>query len=268
MKTVKIIIPFYKDSYDENDVLSLDRTFALLGNYPIVFVVPESLETAFITNHPVYKNASIERFENHFFKNIDGYNQLMLSPVFYKRFIATDYILICQTDVFVFKNELEKWINLDFDYVGAPWIGSPKTFISTVIGNVNSIYRKITQKKEKNKERLFMVGNGGFSLRKVASFYKIGCEEQNNIQEFTLNKPSNDYYIEDVFWSLYIPERYLDFKIPDWKLALNFCIDRRPEIALKLNHGNLPMACHGFNKPNVAAFWKSIFNNLSNTIRN
>ena len=72
-------------------------------------------------------------------------------------------------------------------------------------------------------------------------------------------KPTSEYHIEDVFWSLCVPKNYSDYKIPDWKEALNFCIDRKPELSLKFNNNKLPMACHRFNQPKAYKFWSKYF---------
>lgn len=45
----------------------------------------------------------------------------MLSAEFYERFLAWDYILLCQTDAFVFRDELADWCARGYDYIGAPW---------------------------------------------------------------------------------------------------------------------------------------------------
>jgi len=44
----------------------------------------------------------------------------MMSPAFYDAFKAFDYILIYQLDAFVFRDELEYFCSLGYDYIGAP----------------------------------------------------------------------------------------------------------------------------------------------------
>lgn len=259
---LNIIIPIYKNIFDEYEEISLKSIFKNFSNYNITFVCPNHLELNFLNNYSYIKNYKIEKFDDQFFKNIDGYNKLLVTSLFYKRFESSTYILICQPDVYVFKNDLENWIDKNYDYVGAPWIASKRNFININAEKFNSIFRKLTGKKLKNTERIFKVGNGGFSLRKTEKFISICNLESKNIDNFSQNKNETDYYIEDVFWSLYVPKVYPDFKIPTWQEALNFCIDRKPELALKLNNNNIPMACHGFNKPKVNKFWKKIINNL------
>ena len=62
-------------------------------------------------------------FNDTYFESIYGYNQLMLNVEFYEAF-SKKYILIYQTDAFIFKDDLNYWCEKDYDYIGAPWIRS------------------------------------------------------------------------------------------------------------------------------------------------
>src|SRR3546814_12069713 len=61
-------------------------------------------------------------FDDGYFKDISSYNSLMMSSAFYQSFLEYKYILIHQTDAFVFNNELKEWCEKDFDYIGDPWL--------------------------------------------------------------------------------------------------------------------------------------------------
>ena len=77
----------------------------------------------------------------------------MLTRQFYEKFLNFDYILIYQTDAFIFVDKLDEWCTKGFSYVGAPWF---KDFTPPYCTN-----------------ELQFVGNGGFSLRKVPHFIKV-----------------------------------------------------------------------------------------------
>ena len=66
----------------------------------------------------------METFDPAYFTSIQGYNRLLLSTEFYQRFLGSAYLLICQLDVFVFRDELAGWVARGYDYVGAPWVSS------------------------------------------------------------------------------------------------------------------------------------------------
>lgn len=248
-KLVAIIIPIYKANLSKTEQMSLNQCIRVLGDFDIVFVKPEKLDSTSINFDGKIK---AESFPDHYFENVYGYNTLMLSEGFYKRFLNYEYMLVYQLDAFVFKNELKAWCDKGYDYIGAPWIASPNTVLKRFLGLFDS-------KRKKERQKIFFkVGNGGFSLRNVAKSYKIAHEMKKEI-ELNLKRDTNDFYImEDVFWSITVPKQYPDFKIPEYKEALGFAIDRKPHLALKLNDNKLPFGCHGFDKPKVETFWRDI----------
>lgn len=87
----------------------------VLQHYPIIFVAPDSLHADYFTSED-----QIERFDDAYFKSPKTYNKLLINPLFYERFVAYEFMLIHQLDAYVFKDELEKWCNKGYDYIGAP----------------------------------------------------------------------------------------------------------------------------------------------------
>ncbi|HAH56333.1 MAG TPA: hypothetical protein DCM02_13885 [Flavobacterium sp.] len=250
-KIVKVLIPIYKSCFGELEEESFLQCNKVLKNYEIVLVQPEGLDNSFITKK--FNNITVESFPSHYFQNIEGYNELLLSPSFYERFLDSEYILIYQLDAFVFKDDLLKWCQKEYDYIGAPWIASQH---NSIITKFLAIFD--SKKKKERKQIFYKVGNGGFSLRRVSSHYKIAKEQQSFIYDFLRADMKAIYAIEDVFWSLKASEFNNDFKIPNYKEALDFAIDRKPKIAMSLNNNKLPFGCHGINKPKVVEFWKPI----------
>ncbi|KAA6323881.1 hypothetical protein EZS27_026729 [termite gut metagenome] len=120
---VKVIIPIYRSFLSENERISLDRTYHVLKNHPIVVVKPDSLKTNTLSEN--YPALIFESFDDAYFRSLSGYNQLMLSEEFYERFADAGYILICQLDVYIFKDELKEWCLKGYDYIGAPWLVRP-----------------------------------------------------------------------------------------------------------------------------------------------
>ena len=104
---VIVVVPLYTTQLSADDVVSLERTIAVLGKHPLAVVCPEGLDLSPLDNllHP--GTPAVERFPPTYFKGVEGYNQLMLSTQFYSRFAGYEYLLICQTDAFVFEDKLE-----------------------------------------------------------------------------------------------------------------------------------------------------------------
>lgn len=241
-----VVIPVYKQEMSKMEEISLMQCLKILGDFPVFIICPKNF------NKQSYEkfNLTFEEFETHYFKGISGYNSLMLASHFYERFLNYDYILIHQLDAFIFKNELENWCSKSYDYIGAPWLAT---------NNLTSKILKPFQSKKKKKRApiFYKVGNGGLSLRKTQVFYQISNELAPLIKE-QLEKKDEIYAIEDVFWSLKVPEYFPNFNIPVYKIAAAFALDRKPKIGLKINAGQLPLGCHGFNKPKVVDFWMPI----------
>ncbi|TDE51068.1 DUF5672 family protein [Flavobacterium sp. GT3P67] len=255
--SVKVVIPIYKSFFGELEEKSFLQCVKVLKNYEIVLVQPEDLDNSYITEK--FDKIVVESFPKRYFENIEGYNELLLSTTFYERFLDSEYILIYQLDAFVFKDELEEWCQKGYDYIGAPWIATLENTIW--LKYFNKLARKFRSKKKNNREQIFFkVGNGGFSLRRTASHYAIAKQNEPFIFEFLNAEVKEIHAIEDVFWSLKASEFDENFKIPDYKEALHFAIDRKPKIAFELINNQLPFGCHGINKPKVIDFWKPILN--------
>ena len=231
---VAVIIPIYKNNFTENERLSLSKCKNILGNYPIVFVQPYGLETKIYSE--IIPKATFQAFDTFYFKTIEGYSQLMLSPIFYKAFIAFEYILIYQTDAIVFKDQLLYWCNKGYDYIGAPWLSLPP----------------LTKDKPTFDMRPWFVnkvGNGGFSLRKVKSHYRNTFFYRPMLKYFVKN--------EDMFWGVLINWFNPFFKKPNYKTAVHFAIEMDYEIALGLTNNVLPFGVHAWEKYDKE-FWKEM----------
>lgn len=136
-------------------------------------------------------------------------------------------MLIYQTDAYIFKDDLLKWCNRGYDYVGSPWVTREQTSFQKVLLKFNNLCRRIFKKREKGNEHYFKVGNGGLSLRKTKVFYELSLKYKEYIEREVIGTPE-DFKSEDVFWSLEIPNKKDSLNIPSYKEALEFGFDRRP----------------------------------------
>ncbi len=254
-----VVIPIYQSSLSPEENFSISNAVRVLAKHDIYFVGPEKLETYLAGLSSQFDRLGAYKiFPNHYFADIDGYNRLMLSSIFYRTFIAYEYILIAQTDSLVFKDELDAWTKKGFSYIGAPWF----------VGYTNPI----------KPLRLDCVGNGGFSLRSVPDFLKVlECPRifKNTLMEsWPGNWISNTYrYLkdyhsfvfknlhlnikvnEDLFWSLFVPPRCSFFTVPEASEAIAFAFEAHPEYLYELNHHQLPFGCHAWRRYNPK-FWE------------
>ena len=253
MTKVKVVVPIYTSTLEGRDLRSFCHNAEMLNRYPMVLLAPETLNIDAIT--ALAPQAEVVRVSDDWLgaKGIDGYNNMMMSKSFYQLFADCEYILICQTDAWIFRDELEQWCDEGYDYVGAPWPMRRK-YSLPIVKQYLWLRRKFFRRKGRllRQDYFDKVGNGGLSLRKVATFIK-GCDTYaDTIAEF--KQHSGMLYYEDWFWSLVPP----DFHYPTLARALDFSFDIRPERCYELHKNKLPMGCHGWFKKRHIAFWSPI----------
>ena len=266
---VTIVIPVYKQTLSDFDKISLSQCIKVLGNYPITLVKPHSLS---LKEYASYLNTDffVESFEDSYFEDVQGYNRLMLSSEFYRRFLNYEFILIYQLDAFVFKDELLYWCNIGYDYIGAPWLSETiygnwfvkvKEKISSYIHYKKNIPQPGSTSPSK-RQFYNRVGNGGFSLRRVEKFYTICLKEITKITFY--NQNPDPYFNEDVFWSLEVNRKKKQLYIPNYREALKFSFEHHLLIAFKINKNKIPFGCHAW--PLLLGFWGPIFVNQFDVI--
>lgn len=249
---VNVIIPMYKKEFSKLEQISFEQVYNVLNHYPITIIKPESLDLDYLKE--TYPRIDFQSFDDTYFKGIAGYNKLLLSSDFYRRFRAYEYIQICQLDSYVFRDELEVFCKKGYDYIGAPWL-KKKAYQNFVMSFIIERKRKTSLINNKPvRYNLFdKVGNGGFSLRKVETFYHSSIKYKERI-DFYLSNVDNPMFNEDVFWATEVSE----FRYPEVKEALTYAFDKYPKYCYELTNHKLPFGCHGWYKWKWRKFWANI----------
>ncbi len=258
-KRVAIVVPLSnRAELLPEEEISYRHLVHFLGHYDKYVVAPEGLDIDF-------PGFGVERFDGRFFGSAAANTQLMLSRPFYRRFQTYEYILIYHLDALVFSDQLEQWCTTEMDYIGPPWFQSDDTPWVKTPG----------------------VGNGGFSLRKVASCLKVlnsthyrlppdeywarYCATRPKLTQF-VNWPRKYFkYLrpfnnidreiaqfknnEDRFWSLRAEHYYPGFKMADVDTALRFAFEAEPSRCFERTNHTLPFGCHAWPKYD-RAFWE------------
>ena len=124
MKKFCIVVPIYHEDIYDYEEISLKRLHDIIYDkgYDVFFIYPNGLN---INKYlELYNTANLISMDNDFFTDIHSYSQLMLNYNFYNMFSMYQYMLIYQTDSYLFKDEIEEWCNKGYDYIGAPWFQS------------------------------------------------------------------------------------------------------------------------------------------------
>ena len=248
---IAVIIPIYKVSPDQDEIFSIKNTVEKMCGFPCFFIAPKGLD---LGAYASFSTVKTEFFPKRYFKNIYGYNCLMLSVFFYKRFFDYEYILIVQPDAILFRDGkyLEELLDgKHYDYWGAPW----KNPFSSCNFNFQ-LYHKFFKyfmpilNLFKKKERICQVGNGGLTLRNVKKTISLLKE---NFFWKTLWGAA-----EDCFFAYFGQENNVGFKLAPLELANKFCWEER--FHDNLHYDELPFGIHDWNHyfPELMDNWECL----------
>ena len=222
MKQVVVVIPIYQEKLKLSEKAALEQARKVLGRYDICFVAPERMRE-FLER----RGARAEYWPDGCFRDVRAYSHLLLTEGFYARFIDYEYMLLYQLDAFAFFDRLQEFCSLGYDYIGAP--------MPYRIGWKHTI-----------------VGNGGFSLRKISSCLSV-VKQKEEIYERT-GREKEFEWDEDKFFGYCGYDEQIAFSTPDTKTALAFAVEYDVmRIYGKLSEENLPFGCHAWPK---AWYWR------------
>jgi hypothetical protein len=258
-KEICIVIPIYKETLNDFEFQSVAQCVKVLSDYTIYFVCPKELNIDFYEqNFPRIKNFIF--FDKVFFENIKGYNRLMLTADFYKSFVSFEYMLVYQTDCYVFTDELLDWASKGYDYIGGVWfdgfIGNPlqgaKIWhpgnggfslrkIDTLIKLFSLSYRPLKSLKQLAEENKM---NGSFGMKYfLKSLFQVPYKflrRKNYVKYYATNFKENE---DLLFMELNV--KYNKINVPLVHEVLGFAWDREPSFLFnKLGH--LPFGCHAW----------------------
>lgn len=239
-----IVIPIYKSEPDYIEEVSLKRLNTVIGqkNYNVYFVAYPELD---LTKYYEFVNdltVSPILFDKRFFESKHTYSQLCINYDFYNVFSDYEYMYIYQTDCYLNTDNLFDFCELGYDYIGAP-------IMSTDCG-----WPTVKEDKEGKKVYMPVIGNGGFSLRKIETFKDITNPNGEFIQEYKLTEDILKNVIwEDLYFCVTIKQLY-DLNISPLHIGTKFAWDMSVDILYSFfNIKNFPMCIHAWDK-NIR-FW-------------
>jgi hypothetical protein len=232
-----VVVPAYEAQPNALEAVSWHRCLEVFPRTPIALLAPEGLDlSAYLPpERQEARPIHVVRFDPGFFQSTATYSRLLLSAGFYRTFLSYEFILIYQLDGFVFRDELADWCARGYDYIGAPWI--------------DCAWLEEARHAWSPKTRDNVVGNGGFSLRRVAPALKLLTEQPEVAEQWGGN--------EDQFWAFKAPA-WAPFKIPTLEEAVAFSFEVSPERAFALNGSKLPFGCHGWSHGDLIEFWRPV----------
>ena len=176
------------------------------------------------------------------------YNDLLCSTEFYDMFNPKGHILICQWDTYIFK-QVPNFM-FGYDYIGAPWNHTYAFREGTGMIMQCGPGCKCTSCEDPDRllpailstDKIFKVGNGGFSLRKVSSCRRQ-CMEVEHV-------PGS---AEDMFFSI-----STNLKIPPVDVASEFSVEHLSHLS--------PVGCHQIWKFQEDDYIRRLFKKPTNVL--
>ena len=263
MGKAAVAVPVYRREPEESGKMSLAQCVKVLGGkYPLILFAPENL--ALKPYLKIAPEARIERFDDRFFASINGYSSLLLSPDFYERFSSFGHILIYQLDAWVFRDELDLWCEKKYDYIGAPFLLGK----DVIIGNGGFSLRRV----EAMERVLTAPGGRMFSFGLLRRFFKTHWRNGDylkafgqflrlagigNSREAFLKRMCRDGNNEDMVFS-YLNSRFVrnGLLMPGPEEAAHFALDAACEDFFEKGGRRPPFGIHGRTRPDRMAFLK------------
>ncbi len=256
---MKIVVPIYKNTLNGTEALSLNRLKKVMGRYDIVFIKPESLDISALRT--VY-DWPVESFPDDFFRSIRDYSRLMLSSEVYERFIDEDYLLVHQSDAYIFTDNICDWISKGYDYVGAPWIPAAHRFYLEPDRHKFMLFIDVHTPGFLHHKNRHLVGNGGLSLRRTAKMIEITRRYKTQIATLLRRGEPEDLILGGLLSKL----TGCKINTPGYHEALEFAFEMHIPTLLKITDNVLPMGCHAWDRKPYAKQWSKIFDFKTGTI--
>jgi hypothetical protein len=223
-----IVLPIYRPRLEAEVLAAVDRAFAILRHGDWYLIAPQSLDTSFYEQR---YGKPIVRFPDACLASVQNYSRLLLTDEFYAAFARYEYMLVTQDDVYVLRDDLPYWLSRRLDYIGAPWPDGHDVPLS--ISSRPSPYGDTLRA---------YVGNGGFSLRRIAACRQLLAEFSEEVAWF-----SEKAWAEDMFFGVF-GQLSQYFVLPNLRVAAAFAWEALLPRLHDLCRGQLPMAIHAYRK--------------------
>lgn len=245
-----IAIPAYKEELNIDEIVSLERLHKVLKDKSNVYLFCP-IELNISKYKEIFPELQVMEFEPENFTSIDAYSHLCMKYEFYDAFSMYEYMIIYQLDCYLLDDNIARWCEKDYDYIGAP-IMVPhddwKNYRYTV-----------------DKQIVFSpsVGNGGFSLRKISTFKFLTNPNGELRKRYDItDEKLKEIKFEDVYFCVDLGALY-EIERPKFQEALEFAIDMNPDIVFdQYKFDKMPMCIHAFDK-NIP-YWRDKIEDFDN----
>lgn len=186
-----VVIITHKEKLEGNDLWSFERAIrTFYERRDIKLIIPENISTSFYEHYSDF--IDIQKVNPKWLSSLKSYNEMCCTAEFYDMFSEYEYMLIYQTDAFVFKDELDYFMGLGYDWYGAPW-----PHLRDRVGNGGLSLRKVSKMRE-------IVANNRFNHESIGgsedTWFCINHEKEMKICpldvacNFSIESVNNEYF--------------------------------------------------------------------------
>lgn len=226
-----IVTPTHKMQVSDLEHLMLKHSLNIHNNVDHFFCVPENIDVSYFREN--FSKSNILKMSPRYFESLQSYNRLLLDSAFYKIFQGFTYLTILQLDSVLLKN-IEPVIDLNFDYVGAPWRKNIR--VSVFNHRMHGNNKRLVWLPYRNVQ----VGNGGLSIRKTDSMIQL----TEKIVSTSFGEDAISGYQNEDFVISYMCKK-LGMKVPSPQLAETIFIE---EYISNKSHQIEPYGYHALEK--------------------
>ena len=243
-----VVIPIYRKLVI-SERIALEQMHKVFKDKTNVFAFcPEGFD---MSEHlAVFPELQYKELDKKWFASTDTYSQLLLQKWFYEMYNIYEYMLICQLDVWLVKDDILEWCNKGYEYIGAPIVVPTARWHN---------YRIDTDGNAIVKPK---IGNGGFSLRKISTFEYLTDPNNDIFKRYKITEETTSKVIYEDLWFCDELDRFYDLERPTYQEGFKFAGDMNPDI-VETQYGvtELPTAIHAFDK-NIP-YWRNRISELS-----
>lgn len=267
-RTVAVVVPLYpRPDLSPEEQVSLRHLQRFLGAHDKYLVSPVGMSFEIPGFTPLH-------FPSKFFGSVRAHTQLLKWPGFYRAFEDYEYVLIYHPDSLVLSDDLLRWCDAGWDYIGAPWIPCAEApwVKEAQVGNGGFTLMKIESALQvlQNRHRLkpatfwldLLVRNparGRFLvevLERVRPLFPRSRLVNNTLAYWDANmNPAPHGLNNDRFWSLEAHRFLPAFKVATVEEGLRFAFETAPRRCFEMNKLRLPFGCHAWARYD-RAFWE------------
>lgn len=187
MRKFCLVTPTHKAQINKAENVMLKNSLNQHTGVDHFFCIPDNIPIHFFSEN--YPNSTIVQISSKYFESLQAYNRLLLSSHFYTMFREYTYLAILQLDAVLLRN-IEPVIDLDFDYVGAPWRKNIR--VSVFKNKLHGNNKRLLWLPFRNVQ----VGNGGLSIRKIESMIQLTANlEKMPFAENALSGYQNEDFV-------------------------------------------------------------------------